>query len=176
MAFIKKLTQLFARPADNPAVASLYKAAVAQARLPAFYRAIEVPDTVDGRFDLLVLHVFLIMRRLGDDMATKQGLFDLMFGDMDQNLREMGVGDMGMGRRMKAMIGAFYGRAQAYENALTVGGDSLDQALARNVYGKASPTPQSINDLADYVRRAVAGMEEQVLEDLRAGRVIFPAP
>src|ERR1700761_176269 len=98
---------------------TLYAKAVAQARQPVFYAEREVPDTVDGRFDLLVLHVFLLLHRLGaEGKATKslnQGLFDLMFADMDRSLREMGVSDMSVGKRVKDMARAFYGRVDAYE-------------------------------------------------------------
>jgi cytochrome b pre-mRNA-processing protein 3 len=99
-------------PADR-----LYGAAVAQARNPAFYVECRVPDTLDGRFDLIVLHLCLLIRRLrreGETGATlAQALFDTTFDDMDRSLREMGVGDLGVGRRVKAMASAFYGRATA---------------------------------------------------------------
>ena len=134
---LQSLARFFAGPADDPAVAALYGACVAQARLPDFYRVLAVPDTIDGRFDLLVLHVVLVMRRLSGEAEFKQQLFDLMFADMDRNLREMGVGDMGVGKKIKPMISAFYGRAQVYEKALAESDDALAQALARNLYGKA---------------------------------------
>src|SRR6202042_1273633 len=106
-----------------------YNICVAQARSPEFYSVLGVPDTVDGRFDLLVLHVALVMRKLGPEADIKQQLFDLMFADMDQSLREMGVGDMSIGKRIKPMIAAFYGRAQAYERALVEGDEELQRAI-----------------------------------------------
>jgi cytochrome b pre-mRNA-processing protein 3 len=174
MPLLQSLTRFFAAPAaDNAAIAALYGRCVAQARRPDFYRALAVPDTIDGRFDLLVLHVFLVMRRL--DADAKQQLFDLMFADMDRNLREMGVGDMGIGKRVKPMIAAFYGRAQAYEKALAETDEALAAALARNLYGKATPSAKALQAMAAYVRRTALMLEEQAVEDWLSGRVEFEA-
>ena len=98
--------------------------------------------TVDGRFDLLLPHVILVMRKLGDAAEAKQKLFDLLFADMDRSLREMGVGDMGVHRRMKAMIEAFYGRAGAYDRVFGGDVDSLPETLRRNLYGSVQVTAE----------------------------------
>ena len=107
------------RAALEKASYGLYRTAIEQARLPVFYRAFAVDDSVDGRFDLLTLHVYLILRRLrreeADGRDLGQRLFDLMFADMDNNLRIMGVSDMRVGKRVKAMAQAFYGRVSAYD-------------------------------------------------------------
>jgi cytochrome b pre-mRNA-processing protein 3 len=173
---MRSLARLLKAPAQNAAVAALYSACVAQARAPEFYQILAVPDTIDGRFDLLVLHVVLAMRRLGGEDEMKQQLFDLMFADMDQSLREMGVGDMGIGKRIKPMIAAFYGRMQSYENALAEDDEVLAQALARNLYGKAVPSPEALRGMVEYVRRTVAGLEGQPVDDLLEGRVEFSEP
>jgi len=167
------------------AAASLYAAAVEQARAPGFYTALGVPDTIDGRFELIVLHVHLVCRRLaaadaaaeagagaaGAEMA--QALFDAMFRDMDRNLREMGVGDPSLPRRIRAMIEAYYGRVKAYDAALAAeGGGALATALARNVYNAAAGAPPAVERLADYVRRAATSLAAQ--PDLAAGGVAFP--
>jgi cytochrome b pre-mRNA-processing protein 3 len=171
MTFIKRISEFFGRPAENTAASGFYRQCVEQARRPEFYAELGVADTVDGRFDLLVLHIYLLMRHLGADKDMKQALFDLMFADMDRSLREMGVGDMGIGRRMKAMIGAFYGRAQAYESALGESSESaLEQTLARNVYGKISPPPEQLKRLAAYFRRAAN------ISINNEGELIFPQP
>ena len=173
MPIIQSLEKLFTRPDENPAVTALYNACIAQARTPEFYKTLAVPDTVDGRFDLLLLHVALVMRRL--DGETKQQLFDLMFADMDQSLREMGVGDMSIGKRIRPMIGAFYGRSQAYEKALSGSDEMLAEAITRNVYGKVSASPEVLQKMTDYVRRAVVKLNGQPPAELNEGRVEFPA-
>lgn len=163
------------RGARARSAAALYAKAVAQARDPAFYTALAVPDTLEGRFELIVLHVHLLCRRLGRsgphgaDMA--QALFDAMFRDMDRNLRELGVGDPSMPRRIKAMIEAYYGRIKAYETALGSGGEALVQAIARNVYN--AETAPGAAALADYIRRAAADVDAALAEELMQGRVRF---
>src|SRR5262245_48094906 len=112
------LSRLFRRPAPVADPYPLYAAAIAQARQPVFYAGLRVPDTVDGRFELVALHVFLILQRLkSEPEATPfaQALFDTMFADMDRNLREMGVGDLSVGKKVKAMAQGLYGRIAAYE-------------------------------------------------------------
>ena len=127
-----------------------------QARAPHFYAELGVPDTVDGRFELVALHTFLVLRRMKSGAGGKgdisQALFDIMFEDMDLSLREMGAGDMGVGKRVKAMVQAFYGRVASYEEGLSADDDTLDAALSRNVYGTTDPVPESVSVLAEYVR------------------------
>jgi cytochrome b pre-mRNA-processing protein 3 len=159
----------------------LYGAIVAQARTPAFYLALGVPDTVEGRFDLIVLHVHLLFRRLsgqGADMkALGQGVFDRFVTDMDDSLREMGTGDLAVPKKMRAMGEAFYGRAEAYDKALAAAGDdALATTLARNVYAGSSQTEPVARRLAQYVRRADASLAGQRNEDLGRGVVRFPSP
>lgn len=168
---------------NDPIAWSLYEAAVNQAREPAFYRDLGVPDTLDGRFELISLHVFLILRRLKEaDQGggqLGQDLFDAMFSDMDRSLREMGAGDLGVAPRVKKMAKAFYGRTSAYETALVEEAEpaDLEEALLRNVYGTVdSPTPAVARALTDYVRRELANMSGQPLDALRRGVVWFGAP
>jgi cytochrome b pre-mRNA-processing protein 3 len=161
----------------------LYGQAVRAARHPDFFASYQVPDTLDGRFDLVGLQVSLLIRRLHRDAdprgaALAQAVFDAMFADMDFNLREMGVGDMSIARRMKAMWEAFHGRAQAYEIALTANDrPALALALARNVWrgtveeGAAGPVA-----LARHAFATEAALATQSLEDLLAARVDFPEP
>ena len=158
----------------------LYAGLVAQARQPAFYAHCGVPDTVDGRFDLISLHLFLVLHRLKGDHPESaelaQAVFDLMFGDMDQSLREMGAGDLGVGRRVKIMIQGFYGRIAAYEKGLDREDDTLQAALRRNVYGTVDPSPACLEALAAYVRQQVTALAEQGYPDLAAGAVVFGDP
>jgi len=158
----------------------LYSAIVRQARSPHFYSELGVPDTVDGRFDMIVLHAHILFNRLkdgkGDDQAISQAVFDLMFADMDQNLREMGVGDVGVSHRIKSMAEAFYGRATAYADGLRHPDDSLLMgALKRNLYRKCEPAEAQIAAMADYVRQQVAHFETQDLATLNKGEVAFRA-
>jgi cytochrome b pre-mRNA-processing protein 3 len=176
------LSRLFGRRRRHPAAERLYAALVAQARMEAFYRAGRVPDTLDGRFELVVLHAFLVLRRLKaagpEGAGLAQALFDRMFVDMDESLREIGVGDLGVGRRVKQMAQAFYGRAGAYEAALEAGvARTLEGALRRNLYGTV-PEEEGLPlaAMAGYLRQAAAALAAQPASALLAGTVNFPAP
>ena len=160
----------------------LYGAAVAAARRPFFYAELGVPDTLDGRFDLIGVHVFLLIRRLGElpapGPAVAQAVFDAMFSDMDRNLREIGVGDLSVGRRVKAMWEAFHGRAAAYQAALAAGDEAaLSAALARNVWRGAAPGRQSaaLAGLVLAQDRALAAQNPAELLTGRVGFAVVPA-
>jgi cytochrome b pre-mRNA-processing protein 3 len=126
---------------------------VARARDPYFFRTLIVPDTVDGRFDLVTLHGWLVLERLkGAGMdAAAQALTDILFIGFDEALREQGIGDMGMGRRMKAFANAFFGRLSAYGGARDEG--ALGEALAKNVW-RGAPVDARARALAAYVASA----------------------
>jgi cytochrome b pre-mRNA-processing protein 3 len=182
LQFIRSLRRAFMPTPAQLAANALYNTLVAQARRPSFYLAGGVADTLDGRFDAIVLHAFLVMRRLRDGGAAgealSQALFDEMFADMDRSLREMGVGDMGVGKRVRAMGEAFMGRVKAYDEALgrdTANGQALEQALARNLYRSTAPAA-GLALVAAYVRREAAALAEQDLDELLAGRVRFGPP
>jgi cytochrome b pre-mRNA-processing protein 3 len=121
-------------PRDPDTISALYGMIVAQARSPCFYRDYAVADTVNGRFDLIVLHLALVIARLTPEVGLRglgQGLFDRFCQDMDHNLREMGVGDLKVPKEMRRMGEAFYGRAQAYQAALSAADEG--QALLETV-------------------------------------------
>lgn len=179
MAIIGWLKGMRGRSACKEAAHKTYITTVAQARLPAFYADLDVADTLEGRFDLIVLHAGLLFRRFrrmgeaGTPLSDK--LFTVMFDDMDQNLREMGVGDMGVGKRVKKMAQAFYGRCKAYDDALD-SSDATDllEAIQRNVYGPAMEDSDNAKQLTGYVRDVVEhldGLEDRVII---AGDVSFP--
>jgi cytochrome b pre-mRNA-processing protein 3 len=176
MSLLQRLHSFLSKPVAEPPVADMYRLCVEQARQPAFYQTLGVPDTIDGRFDLLLLHVFIVMQRLGDEARLKQQLFDLMFSDMDRSLREMGVGDMSISRKIKPMISAFYGRGYAYQKALLESDDVLAATLGRNLYGSVHAAPDILQQMAAYVRRIVAALEQQPLEDIIKGKLEFIAP
>ena len=174
---------LFRRPGRT--IDALYGAIVAQARAAHFYAGMGVPDTVSGRFDLVLLHVVLVLRRLRQGeakdgskaRALAQSVFDTFCRDMDHNLREMGISDQGLPRHMQRVGEAFYGRAQAYEAALgdAAGEGALADALARNVYpDTADPTYAAA--LAHYVRKVEEALGAQPLAALADGIISFPDP
>jgi cytochrome b pre-mRNA-processing protein 3 len=179
--------RLFRRDPLAATIAALYGAIVAQARIPAFYLDFGVPDTPEGRFDLVVLHLALVCRRLGraegldqvSGQALSQGVFDMFCRDMDHNLREMGVGDLSVPKKMKKLGEAFYGRLEAYDRALVAADDvELAAALSRNVQGEgAQGTPAATaRRLAAYVRAAAAHLAALPIADFRNGKVSFPDP
>lgn len=167
---------LFRRPARPGTISALYGAIVAQARLPGFYRDYAVPDTVEGRFELIVLHLALVLERFADDQVLRalgQGVFDRFCQDMDHNLREMGVGDLTVPKQMRRMGDVFYGRAQAYREALAAADDkALAEILTRNIYDGAQG--QQAHRLAAYMREAVGHLKALDQAALAAGILRFP--
>jgi cytochrome b pre-mRNA-processing protein 3 len=168
----------FRRSADDRTIASFYGTIVAQARLPVFYAAYGVPDTVQGRFDLIVLHLVLLLRRLGKTAAgptVGQLLFDRFCRDLDDNLREMGVGDLAVPKHMRRFGEAFYGRQAAYLATLDAADErDFENALARNMLAEA--TTGKAGCLAHYARTVVRALDAQQEEELLRGRVAFPSP
>jgi len=135
--------KLFRHTPRDDTIACLYGTIVAQARLPVFYQTYGVPDTVNGRLEMIMLHAVLFLRRLEGEAAPiralGQGLFDRFCRDMDDSMREMGVGDLAVPRSMRRIGEAFYGRQAAYRVALEAPSDEpLAAALARNVFADAS--------------------------------------
>lgn len=178
------LSGLFGRKRKDDNAHRLYLTLAGQARQPVFYGGGGVADTLDGRFDMLALHMFLILRRLSGQSASPaeaqlaQILFDVMFGDMDRSLREMGVGDLTVGRKIREMADAFYGRAEAYETGIAAedGNASLSAALTRNLYRGNAPAPLVLSQMADYIRQVVAGLGATATSDFLRGEISFPAP
>ena len=159
----------------------MYDAIVDQTRQPGFFTACAVPDTVYGRFDLLVLHAFLVFRRLnkaGDGLEDfRQALFDHMFRDMDASLRELGVGDLSVPKKIKRMARGFYGKAVAYERALEGSDDDVVEALRRNLFADVDPAAHQVSAVAGYIRTAAARIADQPVEEIMAGSVAFgPVP
>jgi cytochrome b pre-mRNA-processing protein 3 len=176
-----KLPHLFKESPVEAAANRLYERAIEQARQPAFYLNSGVPDTPDGRFDMIALHVGLLLRRLRQDHQLTgdyaQALFDLMFSDMDQNLREMGIGDIGVGKRIKAMAQAFYGRLAVYEAGLkNVDDGELIAALKRNLYRGARPQEDQIAGVVAYMRREAAALDSCRIEQVMTAEFRFGPP
>ena len=194
----------FRRNSQAHTIHALYGAIVAQARSAAFYADYRVPDTVEGRFDLIVLHLVLLLSRLdrradaGRDLGQKlpgqkllgqkllgqkllgqkllgQELFDAFCRDLDANLREMGVGDLAVPKRMQAFAEAFYGRQAAYLAALGAADQrAFEKALARNIFPAGDDAGAA--QLARYARAAVIRLDAQDDSALVGGEVVFPSP
>jgi len=166
-----------ARRASKSVIEQIRGEIVAAARRPALYEALDAPDRIDGRFELLTLHVGLVLRRLtalgGLGEAIAEELVNSVFTHFDDTLREMAIGDMGVSKRLKKMASAFYGRNAAYAAALDAGSRAeLAAALARNVYG-VKPGPKAAL-LADYVATLDGALGRTPIEDFAAGRFRFP--
>lgn len=154
----------------------LYGASVAAARNPYLFTALGVPDTLDGQFDIIALHVFLLIQRLKREPEPgpilAQAVFDAMFLDMDINLREMGVGDLSVGKRNRAMWEAFHGRSAAYA-ANWDDAEGLENAIARNVWRGAAPPAGCATALQRLMWAQDHFLAEQALEALGQGQVNF---
>ena len=158
-------------------IEAIYGMIVTQAREPVFYRDLGIADTVNGRFDLLLLHLWLVLRRIrsiegGAELA--QGLFDRFCEDMDANLREMGVGDLTVPKRMQAFGEAFYGRTAAYDLAIAEGPEELALALSKNILDGGQI--ENARRLARYAEAAGAVLNALHDADVRSASWRFPSP
>ena len=149
-----------------------------RARRKEFYLDFGVADTVDGRFDMILIYAFLLFERLksGEDPSeeTAQAVFDIMFFNFDQNLREMGVGDVGVSHRIKDMAKALFGRIKSYEAALENNNPAvLNNALLRNLYRKTTPTNDQVDQLAKLIRSEHQYLNKQATADILDGKLNF---
>ena len=147
------MLNLLRRGSDfRTAARRLSAALMAQARQPAFFERLAVPDTMDGRFDLVALHAWLVLDRIAGELQLTQALIDEVFLGFDEALRELGTGDVGMNRRLKTMASAFYGRLAAYRAAASP--EALAAAVLRNVYRGAPGWQAQAGALAAYAQAA----------------------
>jgi cytochrome b pre-mRNA-processing protein 3 len=169
-----------ARRASRAVIEQILGEIVAAARRPALYQALQAPDRIDGRFELLTLHAGLVLRRLkalgGLADAIAQELVNSVFLHFDDTLREMGLSDIAVSKRLKAMGRAFYGRNAAYAAALDDGSAArLAAALARNIYGATDPdAAPGAGPLAFYVASLDAALAAIPMEEFASGRFRFP--
>ncbi|HYF22935.1 MAG TPA: ubiquinol-cytochrome C chaperone family protein [Caulobacteraceae bacterium] len=175
------LHKLFKSRPRRDAGERLYAAAVAQARRPEFYTALGVEDRIDARFELYTLHVILLMRRLrgqGEGAGeTAQALFDEYVGALDDALRELGVGDLSVAKKMRKLGEAIYGRIKAYDEALDPQPDhaALAALIARTVFADEAAAERA-GPLADYVLRAGEALAAQPLPEVMEGKPAWPEP
>jgi cytochrome b pre-mRNA-processing protein 3 len=162
--------------------AGLYGEAVAAARAPVFYADLAVPDTIEGRYEMIVLHVVLLLRRLrasGTAQKQKQkrlaqALVDFMAADLDRSIRELGVGDMSVGKFMKRLGEGLFGRASAYDGALDNNDfQALESAILRNIFDGYEPGERILATVARYVRAQNDHLAGQAVEPIAAGHVDF---
>jgi cytochrome b pre-mRNA-processing protein 3 len=170
----------FRRSTQGASIDALYGMIVAQARNVEFYRGYGVPDTIEGRLDMIMLHLVLVLRQLtrvhGSLPPAGQQLFDRFCADMDDNFREMGVGDFGVPKRMQKVGEAFYGRAKVYESALLDADPAvLESAVARNVFGKVE-IHLGARRLAAYMREAAVRLAAHDADALVSAKFKFPDP
>ncbi|MDH6232741.1 cytochrome b pre-mRNA-processing protein 3 [Mesorhizobium soli] len=171
--------RLFGRERHNRTITdALYAGIVAAARQPHFYSDWDAPDTPLGRFEMLGLHVFLFQHRLHDETGAAreiaQVLIDEFFADVEHSLRDLGIGDMGVPKRMKKLARMYYGRTAAYADALERGDRAaLGEALKRNIRPDSEAWPQ-VDLLAGYVMDADKLLLEQSSESILAGTIRFP--
>lgn len=169
--------RLFRRRRTDPDIpAALYGAIVAQARQPALYRDFGVDDSVDGRFEAVVLHIALVLRRFeaGDEelRAAGQAVFDLFCSEMDRSLREMGVGDLSVPKRMRKIGEVYYGRADAYDSALSAGDEAaLAKAIRRSVPAKGGEV--AAGSLAAYMKATATALAATPKASLLEARLPF---
>ena len=169
----------FRRNPHRDAAEHAYAGVVAQARRPEFFTGCGVPDTLDGRFELVCLHAFLYLRRLKGEaaaVAVSQEFFDAMFADFDRSLREIGTGDLSVGRQVNRMAEAFYGRIHAYEEGLAGDGAALAAALSRNLYGTAPASSDRLARMIAYVRREAERLASEPVAALIGGNFTFGPP
>lgn len=155
-------------------IEAIYGMIVAQAREPLFYRDLGAPDTVNGRFDMLLLHLWLVLRRMNPKDELSQGLFDRFCSDMDDNLRELGTSDVKVAKKMREFGDAFYGRTGAYDAALGAGRGPLAAALSKNIY--YGMNIENARRLAVYVEAANAHLGTLDTTTLTSGAWHFPSP
>lgn len=174
------ILRFFRRDDGRATIERLYGAIVAQSRDPAFYTDFAVPDTIAGRFEMILVHAFALFHRLKGEPDERrvlgQRVFDAFCRDMDSNLREMGVGDLTVPKKMKRVAEAFYGRAGVYDAALASADNAaLEDALLRNVYASDAGRAGEARRLAAYVRILAAKLAAQSFESLAGGEIAFPA-
>jgi len=171
---------LFKPAPERICVELAYLRSAEQARQLGLFLYCGIPDTIDGRFELICLHAFLYLHRLKDEQPRSarhgQRFVAAMFADFDRSLREMGTGDLSVGREVKRMAEAFYGRFAAYKEGLAADDAGLRPALTRNLFGTTVPEPAQLAAMAEYTSRQAAALSRQDTGALLAGDIAFCDP
>lgn len=174
------ITGLFKKKPHELPAQILYTKMVEQARDPYFYRDLGVADSIDGRFDMIGLHLYIVLDRLEkDEIAAdlSQYLVNYMISDVDRNFREMGVSDVGVGKKVQKLATALYGRLEAYQVAgdkiNTDSGVAFDKALCRNVYRSDDSGSLPLARLRQYVISQKDYLAGQPVDKFMSGDVVF---
>ena len=178
---LKKIRSLFGSDTLELPARALYHRIVEQARQRFLYEEFDVPDTANGRFDMIVLHCYCVMRRLKqtpEGFKLSQMLATILIDDLDRNLREMGVGDLSVGKKVKRIAEGFYGRLDAYDVAtLNAETESLSRALERNVYFDLEVKPEKgVEGLTDYFQKQIDNIDGTTIDRLSKGFIDFYSP
>ena len=168
------------KKANQVLVGQQYERITAAARSPVFYETMDVPDTVMGRFEMITVHLLLYLRRTGTaghaSAGIAQEVVDAFFEDVDHSIRELGIGDMGVPKRMKKLARMFYGRVKSYGEALNEGDRTvLAEALRRNIHPDRLDSAPSMQALADWMLQTSQALKDTPEDVLAAGRLSFPA-
>ncbi len=182
MSLLGFISSLFS--SGNPDVEKLFSAVLNHTREPIFYQDLEVPDSFDGRFDLLCLNSYLMINRLNKVDGLKgrkmaQTFIERLHAEFERASRNIGISDVSIGKQVRKMTQAYYGRAQAYDTALkseVTGG--LEEALSRNVYAKCEDPVSSntLTGMASHVQQSISYLDQQVDESILKGEVEFLLP
>jgi cytochrome b pre-mRNA-processing protein 3 len=174
-AIVLFLKRLFQAPRFEAEAHALFRQAAERARRPILFTLYGVPDTIDGRFEMLCLHAYAVFHGLkgkgADAEALSQAVYDAMFVDLDGSLRELGAADIGVGKRIKAMTEALNGRIQAYDRDA-----ELEHAIRRNVYGTATPSEDQVRWMATYLRAIRLAMAQAPFKDICDGSAMRQLP
>lgn len=152
----------------------LYAAIVAAARQIKFYQDMGVPDTIEGRFEMIILHLFLVLNRLKNEGAEdlRQNLTDEFFNDMDASLREFGVSDVAVGKKVRKLAEAYYGRILAYDKAIA-DNELLDDTIERNLFPEGAPK-DIVSGMTHYILAAVKSLSSVPTENVLRSELVFP--
>jgi len=175
---LNPLKRLRSRRSKTSKSQKLYGAIVAQARLPDFYRDLGVPDSLDGRFAVLSLHLFIVLHRLKQEgtagVSLAQGVMDRFIGDMDTVMRELGVSDLRVPKKMRALAGSAHALLETYDQAFAAGEAPFTAAIAASLPSGCEDTELSSETLASYLMGCAAALEREPLSALTAGAIAFP--
>lgn len=176
LPWTKSWTKSWGRGASH--ADDLYDAIMAQARLPIYYQRLGVPDTLEGRFSVLTIHLFAVFRRLKgagpQAAATAQALADRFVADMDTVLREIGVGDLAVPKKVRKLVAGGANLIEGYDRALAAGGQGLQAAIADALPLDADAATAASAKLTPYVNLLLEDLKAQPIEEICAGRILFP--